>query len=184
MPFFVDIRALEETIHNGVEFFEILRCKGHRRKEKIYDRRMLQVLLWWPMHTYSHRVGVWKDLGPGLTFVSDDLPRWTSARRAPSVRPLQCSRASLKRFALLTLVALWPTSVRLLPSSISLWSTVRTIIRRLFHPAELVFLQMGQMGLRFGCQGFSPSKRKVGAQLGAPVMVGLAVWCAELVFCL
>ena len=41
----VDIRALEETIHNGVEFFEILRCKGHRRKEKIYDRRMLQVLL-------------------------------------------------------------------------------------------------------------------------------------------
>ena len=34
---------------------------------------------------------------------------------------------------------------------------------------------MGQMGLRFGCQGFSPSKRKVGAQLGAPVMVGLSV---------
>ena len=70
------------------------------------------------MHTYSYRVGVWKDLdqGPGLTCISNDLPRWTSARRAPSVRPLQCSRASLKRFALLTLVALWPTSVRLLPS--------------------------------------------------------------------
>ena len=74
-------------------------------------------------------------------------------------------------------MALWPTSVRLLPSSISLWSTVRTVIRRLRHPAELVFLQMGQTGLRFGCQGFSPSKRKVGAQLGAPVMVGLLVLC-------
>ena len=70
---------------------------------------------------------------------SNNQPRWTSARRAPSARLKQCSRASLKRFALLTLVALWPTSVRLLPSSISLWSTVRTVIRRLFHPAGLVF---------------------------------------------
>ena len=162
------------TFHNWkklsakeMNWLKIVWCKGHRRKEKIYDRRTLQSILW--RRTYSRRVGVWKDpdQGPGLTFVSSDLPRWTSARRAPSVRPLQCSRASLKRFALLTLVALWPTSVRLLPSSISLWSTVRTVIRRLFHPAELVFLQMGQMGLRFGCQGFSPSKRKVGAQLGA-----------------
>ena len=168
------------TFHNWkklsakeMNWLKIVWCKGHRRKEKIYDRRTLQSILW--RRTYSRRVGVWKDLGPGMTFVSDDLPRWTSARRAPSVRPLQCSRASLKRFALLTLVALWPTSVRLLPSSISLWSTVRTVILRLCHPAELVFLQMGQMGWRFGGQGFSPSKRKVGAQLGAPVMVGLSV---------
>ena len=79
---------------------------------------------------------------------SNNQPRWTSARRAPSVRPLQCSRASLKRFALLTLVALWLTWVKLLPSSISLWSTVRTVIRRLFHPAEMDFRLTGWTGGR------------------------------------
>ncbi len=92
---------------------------------------------------------------------SNNQPRWTSARRAPSVRPLQCSRASLKRFALLTLVALWLTWVRLLPSSISLWSTVRTVIRRLFHPAELVFLEMN-----FWLTGWTGGRSSHGWALG------------------
>ena len=39
-------------------------CKGHRRKAKIYDRRTLQSILWWAMHTYSRRVGVCKDCLP------------------------------------------------------------------------------------------------------------------------
>ena len=34
------------------------------------------------------------------------------------------------------------------------------------------------------CQGFFPRKKKVGAQLHAPVMIGLAVSYAELLFCL
>ena len=79
----------------------------HLSNRIFYRTRKMKILL-----TFDN----WTKLG--LTFISNDLPRWTSARRAPSVRPLQCSRASLKRFALLTLVALWPTSVRLLPSSI------------------------------------------------------------------
>ena len=60
-----------------------------------------------------------------------DLPStrpwmWTSARQALSASPWMCSRASQKHFAPSTSVVLWPTSVRLLHSSISLCFTART----------------------------------------------------------
>ena len=51
---------------------------------------------------------------------------WTSAKRAPSVHHWTWSRASKSHFAPSTLVVLWPTSVRLWPSSISSCFTART----------------------------------------------------------
>ena len=51
---------------------------------------------------------------------------WTNARQAHTAHPWTFWRASQSLFARWTLAVLWPTSVRLLPSSISSWFTART----------------------------------------------------------
>ena len=154
-----------------MNFFTFKRCKGHQRKSKIVETFKLYYCLFHPLPTYSHRVSVWKDLDQSPTtslgeqVQGEHLPLASSSVQGHPSSALHCWhwwRCGLHQ-----------SGCYLHQSHCGPLSGLS--FGGCFILPDLFFLQMG---LRLTCQGFSPRKRKVGAQQGAPVMVVLSVSCA------